>query len=73
MNRQSTILIVDDEPVGCRTLRTLLMAHGYNLSFAGNGPEALAMAAELTPGTGNDPVGDPRRLDQIPRGCKRMP
>ncbi len=49
MRQSSTILIVDDEPVGRDTLEALLMARGYNLAFASNGPEALAKAAELTP------------------------
>jgi DNA-binding response OmpR family regulator len=49
MRHSSTILIVDDEPAGRDTLEALLMAQGYNLAFASNGPEALAKAAELTP------------------------
>ena len=49
MRHSSTILIVDDEPVGRDTLEALLMSRGYNLAFASNGPEALAKAAELTP------------------------
>jgi two-component system cell cycle response regulator len=49
VSRRSTILIVDDEPLGRDTLEALLIAHGYNLAFASSGPEALAKAAELTP------------------------
>jgi len=49
MRHGSTILIVDDEPAGRDTLEALLMARGYNLAFASNGPEALAKAAELAP------------------------
>jgi two-component system cell cycle response regulator len=49
MRHSNTILIVDDEPAGRDTLEALLMAQGYNLAFAGNGPEALAKAAELIP------------------------
>jgi two-component system cell cycle response regulator len=49
MRHSSTILIVDDEPAGRDTLEALLMARGYNLAFASNGPEALAKAAELIP------------------------
>ncbi|MCB0191039.1 MAG: response regulator [Anaerolineae bacterium] len=45
----STILIVDDEPVGRDALEMLLTAQGYNLAFAGNGIETLSKAAELTP------------------------
>jgi len=45
----STILIVDDEPLGREALEALLTGHGYNLAFAGGGPQALAKAAELTP------------------------
>jgi two-component system cell cycle response regulator len=49
MRHSNTILIVDDEPAGRDTLEALLMAQGYNLAFASNGPEALAKAAELIP------------------------
>lgn len=41
--------IVDDEPVGRETLEALLLAEGYELAFAANGPEALAQAAALNP------------------------
>lgn len=34
------VLIVDDEPVGRETLEALLLAEGYELAFAANGPEA---------------------------------
>jgi PAS domain S-box-containing protein len=40
---------VDDQLSGQEVLRGLLMADGYNLVFAGEGTEALAIAAELTP------------------------
>lgn len=43
------VLIVDDEPVGRETLEALLLAEGYELAFAANGPEALAQAAALNP------------------------
>ena len=43
------VLIVDDEPVGRETLEALLLAEGYQLAFAANGPEALAQAAALSP------------------------
>jgi CheY-like chemotaxis protein len=46
---KSTILIVDDEPVGRETLEALLFRHGYRLAFAGDGPETLTKAAELVP------------------------
>jgi PAS domain S-box-containing protein len=49
MEHNGTILIVDDEPAGRDALQALLTAEGYNLAFAGNGAEALAKAAELTP------------------------
>jgi two-component system cell cycle response regulator len=49
MRHSSTILIVDDEPVGRETLQALLMAQGYNLTFASSGAEALAKVAELVP------------------------
>jgi PAS domain S-box-containing protein len=49
MEHNGTILIVDDEAAGREALRSLLLAEGYNLAFAGSGAEALAKAAELTP------------------------
>jgi two-component system cell cycle response regulator len=49
MQSHGTILIVDDEPVGRETLETLLVTQGYDLAFAGDGPEALAKAQALMP------------------------
>lgn len=49
IKNNSTILIVDDEPVGRDALEMLLTPQGYNLAFAGNGLETLAKATELTP------------------------
>ena len=49
MRNNSTILIVDDQFVGREVLRGLLIGQGYNLAFASNGPEALRLAAKLTP------------------------
>lgn len=49
MEQQSTILIVDDELFGRKTLGMLLNTPLYTLAFAQNGAEALALAARLTP------------------------
>jgi CheY-like chemotaxis protein len=49
VEHNSTILIVDDEPIGRETLETLLIGEGYSLLFAADGPEALSKAAELAP------------------------
>ncbi len=49
MNHQSTILIVDDEPVGRRILEVLLADQNYHLVTASNGMEALELAAECVP------------------------
>jgi two-component system cell cycle response regulator len=49
MEHRSTILIVDDEALGRETLEGVLFGQGYELAFAGNGPEALTKAAELVP------------------------
>jgi two-component system, cell cycle sensor histidine kinase and response regulator CckA len=43
------ILIVDDTPNGRKVLKSALANSGFHLSFAENGGEALAMAAELLP------------------------
>ncbi|MBI1876794.1 MAG: response regulator [Chloroflexi bacterium] len=45
----ASILIVDDTPAGRDTLEELLLSPDYRLTFAANGPEALAHAARLTP------------------------
>lgn len=45
----STILIVDDEANNRKTMEALLAPLGFNLAYAGDGVEALAKAAELTP------------------------
>lgn len=47
MQYNSSILIVDDEPVIRDILEALLL--GYQLFFATNGPEALRIAAECSP------------------------
>ncbi len=49
MSQKSTILIVDDEPVGRRLLEVLLSNQGYHLVTAGSGSEALRQAALLMP------------------------
>ena len=46
---ESTILIADDEPLSRNLMKTLWSREGYNLTFANNGTEALAKAAEVTP------------------------
>jgi two-component system KDP operon response regulator KdpE len=43
------ILVVDDEPAVRRTLRTNLVARGYDVSAAETGEEALHQATERTP------------------------
>lgn len=49
MNRTSTILIVDDEPLGRETLAALLEAQGYQLTFATDGRDALEKAYSQLP------------------------
>jgi DNA-binding response OmpR family regulator len=49
MSPTATILIVDDNPVGRNTLEMLLLSPDYQFDFAGDGPTALAKAAELRP------------------------
>lgn len=45
----TTVLVVDDEPQIRRALRTSLEAHGYGVVTAGNGEEAVVVAAESAP------------------------
>jgi PleD family two-component response regulator len=49
MNKQPTILIVDDQLSARKVLEGVLTGQGYQLAFATHGPEALTMAAELIP------------------------
>ncbi len=49
MDKKPKILIVDDEPTGREALEDLLFTQGYNLAFAGDGPETLAKVPEFTP------------------------
>ncbi len=49
MAAKSTILIVDDEPLGRDTLEALLVREGYDLAFAASGVEALAQVGALKP------------------------
>src|SRR5690349_15563274 len=49
MSQPTTILIVDDEPIGRETLAALLHTQGYQLEFASGGAEALSQAAALQP------------------------
>jgi CheY-like chemotaxis protein len=49
MHHASTILIVDDEPYGRETLAALLQQQDYQLVFAGDGDEALSLAASEPP------------------------
>jgi PAS domain S-box-containing protein len=49
MQRTSTILIVDDEPLGREVLATLLSGQGYHLAFASDGFETLEQAQTLVP------------------------
>jgi DNA-binding response OmpR family regulator len=45
----TTVLLVDDEPDIRRILQFTLAAEGYEVSTAGDGDEAVAMAEELCP------------------------
>jgi PAS domain S-box-containing protein len=44
-----SILVVDDDPIGCALIKTLLEGEGYWLAFAQSGAEALERALELRP------------------------
>ena len=49
MSQKSTILIVDDEPIGRQLIDAILYKEGYNLEFAENGKEAFEKAKSLNP------------------------
>ncbi len=49
MSQDTTILIVDDEPLGQETLAALLSPLNYQLIFAGTGAEALRLAITTPP------------------------
>ena len=49
MSHISTVLIVDDNPMGRNALEELLSSEGYTLALAGDGPGALQLAAQITP------------------------
>jgi CheY-like chemotaxis protein len=49
MISQPKILIVDDEAIARITIEALLSSENYELYFAENGEQALAMAAETLP------------------------
>lgn len=49
MNQLTTILIVDDEPLGQETVAALLSPLGYQLLFADSGEEALRLANATPP------------------------
>ncbi|MCL5269196.1 MAG: response regulator [bacterium] len=44
-----TILAVDDEPDVLLIVKTALESEGYQVVTASNGPDALALAVEMTP------------------------
>jgi signal transduction histidine kinase len=46
---QSTVLIVDDDPIGRDAMDAMLSPEGYQLEYASNGPQALEKAGLLTP------------------------
>lgn len=48
-NKKTTILIVDDAPLGRKVLQSLLVGEGYHLAFAADGPDALHKAAQYSP------------------------
>jgi two-component system cell cycle response regulator len=49
MEKTSTILIVDDDPIGRETLNALLTNQEYELAFAADGLEAFNKAVQLMP------------------------
>ena len=47
--KSGRILVVDDQPANIRVVSTLLERHGYQVSSASNGADALVVAAESRP------------------------
>jgi two-component system KDP operon response regulator KdpE len=48
-DRGARVLVVDDEPAIWRFLRTMLGAHGYTVTEAKNGQEALSQVVPESP------------------------
>ncbi|HEY4649276.1 MAG TPA: response regulator [Gemmatimonadales bacterium] len=46
-SRPRVVLVVDDEPTVLRMMARALLEAGYAVHMASNGPDALALAAEL--------------------------
>jgi CheY-like chemotaxis protein len=49
MNKQHTILVVDDELIGRQLLQAILISEGYNVLLAENGLEAIEKVEQFTP------------------------
>ena len=58
------LLIVDDNEKNLHILQALLEGHGYEVTSAGNGAEALEQARRDPPGPSLQPSGDPLGSDQ---------
>src|SRR5262249_4360414 len=77
--RALRILVVDDWPDAAESLRVLLHLWGHDVQIAGNGPEALRLAADFQPQVALLDLQMPhmdggelgRRLRQLP-GLERL-
>lgn len=49
MISKSRVLVVDDDPMGCRLLRELLSPDGYDVLIASDGRSAVSTALEMAP------------------------
>jgi len=49
MTHYSRVLIVDDEPSACKTIKMLLYQQDYDLAFVTSGPEAIAYCQQTPP------------------------
>ena len=77
VERQPTVLLVDDTPLNIKLLESVLSPRGYRVVTAGSGPEALAMVMRESPDLilldivmpGMDGYEVCRRLRQDPATC----
>jgi CheY-like chemotaxis protein len=49
MNKERTILVIDDDPIYVKSTKAVLESHGYRVESASNGQKGLSMMKEEMP------------------------